>query len=539
MRPAAFGRAVVWARRWGADAVGVVAAVVYGLPSLAYPFGIDQPIHWYIGSGLLRGELPYADSAVSTKPPGVFVVHALGQLVLGDAQWSIRVVDLVFVLLTGALVATFRPRRLSPEGRAVSVAPLRPGELGAATLAVSGIYYTCFDFFDAAHPELWQGFFMLASGWLIVRAPEGRVTARRAFAAGVLACIAVTFKHVAALTGVLGGMAVVVMALSRRDTGAALRGSSAFTLGVALVLGLTMLPFALAGAFDAFWELMVSFILDYAAHRARRPAGVPRWLTPPYGLYVVIGCVMALIAGLAVARAGRDRRELRAGAWILLLLLGATGSVLIQKRVFSEVGFTYHFIAVVPFLALALTWGLRRALPRAGAAQLAAVAALVALAFWSEPRFTFGDAQSYRKEWRAFWAYAHGTLSEEDYHARHRAGRLESHLRLSEVAREIGAVARPGDTLCVDGFIAELYPLTGLRCPSRFIIGDGVGQKREWHDEYAAMLEETPPTFFVTFPDRPRVRQLIVRGYRRRDLRVDGVTYSLLERRRGDETEPR
>ncbi len=538
MRPAAFGRAVVWARRWGADVAGVVAAVVYGLPSLAYPFGIDQPIHWYIGRGLLRGELPYAESAVSTKPPGVFVVHALGQLVLGDAQWSIRVVDLVFVVLTGVLVATFRPRRTPPDGREVPVAPLRPGETGAATLAVSGLYYTCFDFFDAAHPELWQGFFMLASGWLIVRAPDGRVSARRAFAAGVLACLAVTFKHVAAMTGVLGGMAIVAMALARRDTGAALRGAGAFTLGVAVVLGLTVLPFALAGSFDAFWELMVDFILDYAAHRARRPSGVPRWLTHPYGLYAVIGCVVALLAGLAVARAGRDRRELRTGAWIFALLLGAAGSVLIQKRVFSEWGFTYHFIAMVPFLALGLSWGLRRALPRAGVAQLASVAALVAALFWFAPRFTFGEEHSYRKEWPAFWAHLRGELGEAEYHAPHRAGRLESHLRLAEVAREIDAAARPGDTLCVDGFIAELYSLTRLRCPSRFIIGDGVGQKREWHAEYAAMLERTPPTFFVTFPDRPRVRQLLGRGYRRRDLRVDGVTYSLLELRR-EPAEPR
>lgn len=540
MRPAAVGRVFVWARRWAVDALGVVAAVIYGLPSLGYPFGIDQPIHWYIAKRWLEGEMPYADSALSTKPPGAFVVHGVGQLLFGGAQWSIRVVDLVFVVLTGVLVATFRPRHTSSDGQVVSVSPRRHGEIGAATFAVSGVYYTCFDFFDAAHPELWQGFFMLWSGWVIVRAPGGRVSAGRALAAGAIACVAVTFKHVAAFTGVLCGLAIVLMALSRRAPIDALRGAGAFTLGVAVVLALTMLPFAMTGTFDAFWEVMVEFILDYAGQGSRRAIGVPRWLFPEYGLIVVVVCAMSLLAGLAAARAARNRRELRTGVWVSTLLLGATGSVLVQKRVLSDPGFTYHFVVLAPFLALALAWGLRRVWPRSGLTQLGVVVAVIGGLFLYGPRFTFGPEWSYRREWPAFWGYLRGELTEEEYHAPHRAGRLESHLRLTELAREIDAAARPGDTLCVDGFVTELYPLTGLRCPSRFIIGDlvgaGVGRRHRWPAEYESMFDHTPPTFFVTFPDRRRPRELVHRGYRRRDVRIDGVTYSLMELRRDVET---
>ena len=49
------------------------------------------------------------------------------------------------------------------------------------------------------------------------------------------------------------------------------------------------------------------------------------------------------------------------------------------------------------------------------------------------------------------------------------------------------------------------------------------------------MLDETPPTFFVTFPNRPRVRRLMRRGYRRHDIRANGITFSLLIRPREGE----
>ena len=100
----------------------------------------------------------------------------------------------------------------------VGTPPRVRGELGAACLAVSGVYFTFFDFNDTAHPELWQGFFMLAPAWLIVRAPNGVLSARRAFAAGLLACVAVIFERVAAITGVLSGVAIVLLALRRLDS---------------------------------------------------------------------------------------------------------------------------------------------------------------------------------------------------------------------------------------------------------------------------------------------------------------------------------
>lgn len=521
---------VARARRSWADVLGVAAAVIYGLPSLGYPFGVDHPIHWYLARRLLDGEMPYV-SGVSTKPPGVFVVHAISLLLFGDHTWSIRIVDLGFVVATGAIIATFRARRSMPDGSIASMPPRRPGELGAAALAVSLLYYTYWGFSDTAHPELWQGFFMLLSGWVIVRAPDGRVSLKRAFAAGAVACVAVTFKHVAALTGVLGGMAVVLLALSRRDARGALRGAASYTAGVAAVLVLLIAPFWLTGTLDALWTFMVDFILDYAEGAGARRGGWPRWLKPEYGLYAVVLGTLALITGLAVVSALRNRRERAVGGWIFWLVLGAMGSVFIQKRVFNQWGFSYHFIAAVPFLALALVWALRCVFPRRVLVPYAVITLLGAAAFLHAPAWNYNKAWSYRLEWPSFLAYVRGEQSSDEYHHNHKNGRFGDPVRLSRVSAFINARSRAGDTLCVDGFIAHLYQQTGLRCPSRFMIGDIVGRNREFIAEYREMMEETPPTFFVTFTDRARPRQLARQGYTRHDVTANGETYAVMIRR--------
>ena len=165
------------------DALGALAAITFALPSLDYPFGMDQPIHWYIGRRWLEGEMPYV-SGVSTKPPGVFLVHAASILAFGDRQASVRIVDLIFVLVAAALIATFRARRRTADGRVVDLHPRRPGEVAAACVVMAALVYVYFDWNALGHPDLWQGVFVLLTAWLIVRAPDGVVSPRRAFAAG-------------------------------------------------------------------------------------------------------------------------------------------------------------------------------------------------------------------------------------------------------------------------------------------------------------------------------------------------------------------
>ena len=313
--------------------------------------------------------MPYV-AGVSTKPPGVFLVHALSIVLFGDHMWSIRIVDLGFVLTAGVLIATFRARRRVTDGSVVGTPPRVRGEIGAACLAVSGVYFTFFDFNDTAHPELWQSFFMLAPAWLIVRAPNGVLSARRAFAAGLLACVAVTFKHVAAITGVFCGVAIVLLALRRLDWRSALRDAGVYTLGVALVLLLTIAPFWLTGTFDAFWEFMVDFILKYAAQADRRRFGVPRFLTPQYGLYGWIAALLLFFSGFAVTSATRNSAS--AGSALDLRPAPRRARVGVHPEArLRAVGVHLSLHRGRAFPRARGAWALRQSFPRRGAAQLA------------------------------------------------------------------------------------------------------------------------------------------------------------------------
>lgn len=510
------GARVPW--RLGLDALGIALAVAYALPSTAYPFGIDQPIHYYIGRRLLDGEMPYA-SGISTKPPGVFLVHAASVLAFGDRQLSIRLVDLLFVLATGFLVATFRAHRRLRDGRVVPVQARAPGAIGAACLLAAGLYYTYFDFADTGHPDLWQGVFMLAPAWMLARSPDGELGPRRAFVAGALACAAVSFKHVAFISGLTGGVALVAVALARRRPRVALRDGALFSAGVFAVLGLVLLAFWVTGTFDRFWEIMVVHILSYAEQAQVGEPGPALWLTWRYGLSAVVGAVGLLVAGLAVAAAGRNRRARATGVLIALMLAGAAWTVVVQRRVFVDAGFTYHLIVLVPFLALAAAWGLGQRFGSAPGRSLATAVVLVAVAFWLAPETPHRRTRTYPDEWASWWAAVRGEGSWTEHHDAHDFGPLEAYVPLEAVAAHINARSRPGDTLCVDGFIAILYQRTGLRCPSRFFITDMVGDVPAWHDEWWRTIDETPPTFFVTFPRHPHIRQLEQRGYRASHVR--------------------
>ncbi len=511
-------------------------AIVYALPSLGYPFAGDQPIHWYIGKRLLEGEMPY-ESGVSTKPPAVFVVHALSQLVLGDHQWSIRVFDLLFVLANAVLIATFRLRRRLADGTIVESPARRPGEIGAACVLMAGVHYTFFDFNDTAHPELWQAFFMLAPAWIVARAPDGHVPGRAAFAAGALACVGVMFKHPAALTGVLCGAALVVLALGRRSWRDALGGAALYTLGVASVLGLTLLPFWLTGTFDELWSLMVDFILEHYVPGSRRLNGAPPWLRYDRGLFAVVFALASALSGLAIARATNNRRELWLGLWVVASLAGATATVLVQKRALHSHVFNYYFIVVGPYLALCLAWGLRRALARSGGAQLAVAVLLVSAFFVYAPRWTFAERWSYRAEWSSWLEVRRGRRTLEQHWATYVTVRpVDSYLRHRAVAAQIRQLKEPGDTLCLDGFAMILYQLSDTRCPSRFFSGDGAYRgPPEWREEYERMLREDPPDLFVTFSDRPqRIRQLQRLGYERHDVRDGSNPYYVVFEHRDD-----
>jgi hypothetical protein len=469
--------------------VGVGLAALYGLPSVWYPFGNDQGLHWYAGTGMLRGDLPYV-TVISSKPLGSFLNHTLAVAIFGDSQASIRILELLTVLFAGWLIA-----RLIRDPDL----PRVDGDVGLGAIVAVGVHYTFFDYWDTAHPETWEGIALIGAAVVAFRDPK---PVRRAMLTGALVGLAFMIKFPAALAGLVPAGIVGWRAMTEQSPPRWLRlitSAGLFLAGVAIVIGLCVLPFAVTGQLGPMWEILYGFVAKIADD-APRFVGVPRWLFPDRGGVAMAVSLALLGVGLALARERRNRRQLLVGVAIFgLWLLGLQG-IRAQGRYID-----YHWMVIAPCLAAMAVWGLRQLWPRGGPAPLLAAVALIAIAFLMGPRWGSYPEFDYRQHIDRVLAYTSGEMDRAAFVDAYRGlNRLDRYGPMEEVAAIIDAHKRDGDTLCLRGFPAPIYQLTGLRCPSRHIVEEEVAMGLAgWRAEYERELAAHPPTFVVTFADRP------------------------------------
>jgi len=468
-------------------------ALIYALPSWGYPFGNDQALHWYLGRRWLEGELPFV-SGISSKPIGIFVIHGISTGVFGDGQWPIRVSEAITVILTGWLAAYVAHLQATPPA---------DGRRGLGALAFAFAYYTYFDYWDTAHPELWEGALCLAA---FVTAARVDTPWRREVATGALVGAAFMFKFPAALPGLGAAAWCGIRALRERPrplslVAAVMMAAVRFLAGAFAVFGVCVLPYLLAGQLGPMWEVLYDFILVYA-EQANPTRGVPAWLRIERGGSLLV--LTLTLTGVAFAlaterhdRAGRERVGLLAVGSML-----AVASVIVQGRYFG-----YHWVIVTPFVTALILLGTSQVwFPAAGPSWRFALLALVlvGLAFMAGPRWERPLEHSYVRHTRLLTAYLRGQISREAYLIPFKGrSSLDATLGLERVARRVRSVAKPGDTLCARGFATPLYQLTSLRCTSRHIVQEIVDTGLpSWPSEYRTALEKRAPTFLVTFTDR-------------------------------------
>jgi len=492
-------------RRW--DLFGVLLAVVYGLPSLSYPFGADQGIHWYVGHGWLHGHVPYA-TGISGKPPGIFMVHALAITLFGDGQSAIRWMELLSLPLLGWLVASCTR---------AGVEPLRSGLWGAATLIVSVINYTYADYWNTAHPELWEALCLLAA---LHVAQQHRHNAKRAALSGALCMAAFVLKYPAAavaipIAAVCGARAWFEVAEGRVRSFTV--ATLSYLLGAAVVMLLTFLPFVLTGTVTEMLEVCIDMTIRYSGGAHAVIDWWPGfWKLHRGGTVALWGLLSALLGAAVVIRRGQSK-DLRHGLLLVGVLIAAIASVVLQGRNWS-----YHWVVVFPFIALLGLWGMSRVVARDAVLVLLTVAiAGTALSF--APKFIAHQPKNYRAH-AAQWIDLQRVLIDEDqvadsFERLTRTERYASQRRIGLSARQH---ARAGDTLCVHGFLSPIYQVSGLRCSSRHAVQAFVGLgPPSWKFEYARDMHNHPPTFLVTFDDRrAELRRLQHEGYR--ELSRDG-----------------
>ncbi len=486
--------------------LGLLAVVVM-LPTLSYPFGIDQALYQYVGTGWLDGRLPFRD-AFDVKPPGIYAVYAAASLLFGRAEISIRILEVFGVLGCGWLAA-----------RSVHGAVPR-GLTGLCALVLACWYTTQFGFWDTAQAELWQAGLIVAAAAALIRIPRPAIAAG---ISGALLALAALFKLTALLPGVVlfaaAGWRFAVGSRGLARVRRFLLGSLLFAVGAALPLAALVAGYAEVGAIGSLREWL-AYVLHYAA------APIPAeqvWFVGYFTFaarspLLPVAFVILAAFGMVTAWRAPKRAGFLAPTLGLLLLVATLAGVIAQRRFYS-----YHTAVLGPLLVLAAAPGfallLRRRLifaaPLAVGFALGTAAAAVpwpghpsidyvtyVRSHWAPHALGARSAASFMNVFRGPFGYAY-----------------KEHRELAEMV--LARHPSPDDGLHIRGFSPTVYALTGLYSPSRFMAETPLTAahlrtfRPRWLWEHRTALQNRPPRFFMTWNRATTdLVQLRKKGYR-------------------------
>jgi hypothetical protein len=490
-----------------ADILLIIAAIAYSLPSIGYPFGRDQGLYFYMGREWLNGLLPYRD-AFDHKPPGIYLIYALGMLLFGQQQWAIRVLELAAVLLTGLIIAYSVRRDRLPVN----------GERGALCLLTAGFYFTCFDYWDTAQIEIWEGLALIAA---YAAADKINHPWLRAILAGLLVGAAFIFKFPAAFIAIIIAGVVVLRAWSsfhRLRVVFSLLSLVMYAAAAFSIILVVIIYFALRQGLPEMVDVLLGYNKYYLYNKPTSPDTAWEWTRIFWGSHCLYWLCLLLSSwglGIILAVKRKSGSVVRGATAALALCLSAGISVWMQQKFYS-----YHWGVMVPFLVLCAGYGLSEGMRyNARLTGWLAVAAVM-VGFIYAPPWLVNTNMNYQTMTKSFWGYAAGYVNRAVY-LEPFIGGFGYNYRDNEIIGEIiRKRAQPGDQLQVRGFEPAIYAVSGLRSPSRFFaefpLRDPALQynRTTWSAEHAKTLMSHPPRFMVTFShDTYDLRSLLKRGY--------------------------
>lgn len=483
------------------DVVLGLAGLGFGAASLAYPYGRDQGLYYYVArEWVLRGSIPYRD-VLDHKTPGIYVLYAIGVRLFGEQTWGIRVLDLACVLGLGLVAAGLSAAR----GQAV-----RPGVRGLAILALGVLYYGHMDFWNTAQSELWYSALGVAAVWAalrIERVPLAEV------ASGALAGAAIVTKPPAMWFVVIAAACVAWRAWGARD-GRAIRvgkGAVRFGAGSAAPGLLVLAYFGAHHAVGPMLDIVVGANGYYVKHE-RGVNGLGEVLARVLDegrVYAPIApaLLLATLALLGWALRSKDRPLARRAGLALALAVAGWLCVHMQGKYYM-----LHWSSMLgPMTVVAATLA-QTALERirARAPIVAAAGALVLLGLYAPSAKIGGGAAFWVEMNRVTLSWLAGKNSRDE---------LNRHYKIDAVwfwydqSYPVGVWLRehtsPEDFVAVRGFQPEIYAIAGRRYGGRFfwttfIVNPQRAYRREeWLAEDARALDEHPPKYVVALTGVP------------------------------------
>jgi hypothetical protein len=478
-------------RRWSPAAwlpllPDLIGVTLLALPTLAWPFGLDQAVFATVGRAINSGRFPYVD-AWDLKPPGIDLLYAVALRLPGPLMMRVRLFDLLWTLATITVIYETARTLWSP----------RAGVWAA--LLYGAVYFTTQGYWYLAQPDGFTGLPLSTALLLHLRAGGRRAPLAWAVA-GALIGVAVQLRFTA--LPMVPAYAAMLAWRTRRGWRPLARE------WLWMAAGFVTVQLALAGylwaghALRAYIEA-TRFASGYAklgwpfgpAHpTAVQFLGYVRSSLLFFG-FANAALVLPAVAGAFAAFALRPDDRARGVA--AMALVGFAGIAAQQKF------FWYHWQLILPALALLAGWGYdalfqslgQRFRPRT--ALVASGVLVLGLALATPNVTDFGYAQwddlLHRNDTvmnrirydNQFGGYADGTYS---------------YVADRQVAAYLRGHTSPGDTVYVFGNDPMLYLLSERESASRFIYSLPLMSSwapPRWTDEFLGEIDRARPVYFI------------------------------------------
>lgn len=441
--------------RWLAALAWLVVGLSL-LQILLFGFGREHAAHALVGEAILRGDMPYRD-VWDPSAPGIFLLHAAVQALLGKSMLALRLVEVL-----GLLGLVFGCRSL---GASVFGSPTA-GLVGGALAA---LVHAQLEFVHTGQPESFAGFFTV--GALAVTLRFDRSVHRQAVLLGSLLGGVLSFKPSLAAIGVVCVAHLVRRLQITRGAAAAVAPALLTALSAFVPALVCFLWFHRRGASAELWWTLTELATTRAEVAAAGRSAPALFYTA--SAEALVGASSLIAVGLLAALLQRPgaAREREA----LFLVFGALSLQL--ATIALEATFTpHHFGATLPLLAFVAGLGWyklwRRLLPSGPSGLLALAAFTLVVGSMREPTRDLADGFWRRSAVRLGYLLRAGTATTREALdarlSRHGDYDLAAVRRLAEhLSHELS----PGDTLHVTFDEPLLYWLSSARPATPFVRG--------------------------------------------------------------------
>ena len=347
-------------------ALGVLAFVILA-PTLLYPPGRDQGMFAYAGHLVRGGAVPFGDFW-DTKPPAIYYVYALSEILFGYSAYAIRWLDLFWQV--GTAVALFWIAR-------------RMAKSNGAALAAGLLYllaYASRGWWNTAQPDDFLNLPMSLVVLLLMCSLDRRGVYFLSFVEGVLLGLVFYFRYP---MGIMLPICMAVLLAGKGRNAEAWGGIVSMAAGFTLVAAGYALYLYLAGAWGEFLYTELTWTMGYGRVGAQ-PHTVMGWLHlgnvfNSHFSFVSLA-ILALAGYVCAARTGSP--GLRTNI-IALWALAALVNLYIQNKFYI-----YHFAPLAAPLSIGAASVLAFPFRKNCAKPLRGMAALVLVLAVAIPLFT-------------------------------------------------------------------------------------------------------------------------------------------------------